>query len=199
MATKLLANGRRGRTKGDAMPDGFERHCNGCPYGCDNRHAEGLLPLKMEHNPNTSALLIWQAPGDEEWRRRKPICSENTNSAAARIRKSLGRIGTPRHQFSITNAVQCYPGRGNDGRDKKPKPAAHGQCANWLRMDIEAHDWRRIVVFGKCAELSVRFLGYRLDRRFRFVGHPSGGLSNNDLDGALRWALGHDNAQAPLP
>ena len=174
------------------MPCTFREYCNGCPYH-DSVHLlqSGLRsPLSMEYRPDTAALLIFQAPGCHEWVERRPICSNRSHSAAARIRNSLRRINARRCDFSITNAVQCYPGKGGRGRDKPPRQPALRQCANWLRKDIEGHPWRRIVVFGAKARESVIELGYNDDERFRFILHPSSGrLSNCVLNDALRWAL----------
>ena len=164
------------------MPGQFTNYCRQCPY----RGRCSRLPLSMEDNSH-DVLLIFQAPGIDEWREQRPIHSPNTRSAAARIRNSLRRIRKSRCDFSITNAVQCYPGRGSNGRDKQPRMGARRQCAEWLRRDIRAFRWRKFVVFGKIAEQSVRSLGFQ-DRRFRFIPHPSGRLSNQRLDKALRWA-----------
>ena len=163
------------------MPSQFRKYCQQCPY----RGRYGRLPLSMEPN-SCDVLLIFQAPGIDEWRQGHPICSANPRSTAARIRNSLSRIGKSRGDFSITNAVQCYPGRGSNGRDKQPRMKARRQCAQWLKGDIQACYWRRIVVFGAIAKKSVRSLGFR-GRRFRFIPHPSSGrLSNSRLDAALR-------------
>ena len=184
------------------MPCTFKEYCNGCSYS-NALHlpsTERRLPLTMEPNPGTTALLIFLAPGINEWGKGQPICSGSSHSAAARIRNSLRRISASmginvsRCDFSITNAVQCYPGAGRNGRDKTPRAAARRQCANWLMRDIQFRNWRRIVVFGAIPKQSVRDLGYGCDPRFRFIRHPSGRLSNPDLDNALSWALGLDNA-----
>lgn len=174
------------------MPDRFQEYCNGCPYNSGSTK-DVDLPLSMEHNSDTTALLIFQAPGCHEWKQKLPICRSSSPSAAARIRNSLDRINASRADFSITNAVQCYPGVGSSGRDKPPRIPARRQCANWLKRDIEDYPWGRIVVFGRIAEQSVRCLGYVADR-FRFIRHPTGRLSNEALDRALRWALVRNNA-----
>lgn len=145
----------------------------------------------MEVNA-TRALLIFQAPGEQEWRSQRPVISVSDRSAARRFRDSLDRIGKSRQDFSITNVVQCYPGRGRNGRDKRPREQAKRSCAQRLRADIEDYCWRRIIVFGSIPKKSiVDILNYEEgDPRFRFVKHPSGGLKNCDLDAALNWALG---------
>lgn len=161
------------------MPPSYGHHCIGCPY-----NGSGTRPLAMESNPG-DVLLIFQAPGAYEWLSRRPISSGDPRSAAARVRNSLVRIGKNRKDFSITNAVQCYPGR-NRNRDKAPKAEARRKCANWLKCDIGSRKWRRVVVFGKIAENIVKELKLRSYGNFEFVKHPSGGLSNRRLDRALR-------------
>ena len=171
------------------MPTTFNNYCNTCPYNPKNGHSVAQnnqpLPLYMEAN-SPQTLLVFQAPGFDEWAARKPICSTNPNSAAARIRNSLVRIGRLRIDFSITNSTQCYPGKGKSSRDKGPLALARKYCSNWLKQDIEAFAFSRIIVFGAKAKSSITELGYANDPRFLFLRHPSGGLSNIILDEALR-------------
>lgn len=172
------------------MPSNFDGHCKSCPYNPKNGHAtpsnaEPTAPLLMEAN-SKRALLIFQAPGLDEWIARKPIFSNNSRSAAARIRASLARLGKTRIDFSITNSTQCYAGKGNFGRDKSPLTSARKCCSNWLKQDIEACAFSRVIVFGSPAKKSVTELGYASDPRFMFVRHPSGGLSNVVLDHVLK-------------
>lgn len=171
------------------MPNNFKKHCNNCPYNPRNGYAtlsngEPSGPLFLEAN-SERALLIFQAPGLEEWIARKPISSNNSRSAAARIRASLARLGKTRVDFSITNSTQCYPGKENL-RDKPPLTSARKCCSNWLKQDIEVCAYSRIIVFGSTAKKSVIELGYAIDPRLIFIRHPSGGLSNADLDFALK-------------
>ena len=165
------------------MPKNYGVHCIDCPYKKIPVNAEET-PLSMENN-SSDVLLIFQAPGESEWKKKTPICSEDSNSAAARIRNSLSRIGKSRVQFNITNATQCYPGKLTSGRDKKPLKAARRNCANWLKDDIESLQFRKIIVFGSLAKETISSIGYGNDSRFVFLVHPSGGLRNNDLDFAL--------------
>jgi len=142
------------------------------------------IPLAMENN-SSDVLLIFQAPGEIEWSKKIPICSDSNNSAAARIRNSLNRIGKTRQDFNITNATQCYPGKSLNGRDAKPVKSARNKCANLLKNNIESSSFRKFIVFGSLAKESIEFLGFKNDNRFIFLLHPSGGLSNEKLDLSL--------------
>ena len=169
------------------MPETYGEACTNCPYRRGNPHHQPPgAPLSMERN-NGRVLLILQAPGVDEWCCRRPAISQSPHSAAARIRKSISGLGRTREDYSITNAVQCYPGRGQtSGRDKRPRKSARRACAAWLKADICCHEWDRVVVFGRIAECSVReIFGNSCPDYVKFLKHPSGGLSNCDLDAAL--------------
>jgi len=170
------------------VPTNYTERCNGCPYRQGNAQYQAPgAPLSMEGGGAARALLVLQAPGVEEWAARRPAISQCAHSAAARLRNSMTRIGRTRADYGITNAVQCYPGRSADGRrDKRPWKAARRACAVWLRDDIEMRNWDRVVVFGRVAECSVRMIlsPDQLDAAV-FRRHPSGGLTNDDLDAAL--------------
>lgn len=165
-------------------------NCNGCPYnpsGSPNSCNGGQTrePLTKEDN-RSRCLLILQAPGEKEWAERKPLT--NPRGAGGRLQNSWLRLGKSRHHFDITNAVQCYPGKRSTGRDARPKGLAVRHCQNWLRLDIESKAYRRIVVFGTVARTSIERLGFKDDKRFVFLRHPTGGLRNGELDEALGGA-----------
>ncbi|HEY8159135.1 MAG TPA: uracil-DNA glycosylase family protein [Methylobacter sp.] len=168
------------------MPNIRQTHCLNCPGGQSQNPAcsRANQPLSKEFN-SSSVLLIFQAPGIDEWNTGQPIISQGSRSAAARIRNSLVRLGKSRGDFDITNSVQCYPGKNSTGRDKRPSETMRKNCQSWLATDIASH-YQTIVVFGACAKKSVLALGYSNDSRFKFLNHPSGGLTNLDLDNALR-------------
>lgn len=139
----------------------------------------------MEANGDR-ALIVLQAPGVDEWRDRRPAISGGVRSAAARLRNSMRRIGRTRSDYSITNAVQCYPGRLASGRDRKPSMAARRACIAWLRNDITMRAWRRILVFGQVAKSSVQeIMNDPCPDNVIFLKHPCGGLRNEDLDAAM--------------
>jgi uracil-DNA glycosylase family 4 len=168
------------------MPITYESHCTGCPYF----HAAHLssefrsvrsAPLSKESR-KAPVLLIFQAPGEIEWRTGAPISNPKPGSAGARLDKAFIAVGKTREDFDITNTVQCFPGKHTaTARDKPPTAAARSHCSNWLRDDIAGGVYTRIVVFGSHAKKAVHRLGYKDDSRFHFVKHPSGGLSNAEL------------------
>ena len=172
------------------MPPQYHSHCIDCPF----EHAAHLddqwricsTPLRMEDN-DASVLLIFQAPGEIEWGKGRPVISQKRGSAGVRLERAFKNAGRVRTDYNITNTVQCFPGKRANGRDAAPSTAVRQHCANWLRQDIEARTYKSIVVFGRCAEKSVRALGYSGDPRFRFVKHPAGGISNEDLAKAVSY------------
>jgi uracil-DNA glycosylase family 4 len=144
----------------------------------------------MEDNKG-SILLIFQAPGINEWTNGRPVSSPESRSAGMRLEAAFAHCGTTRASYNITNAVQCFPGKqenprgGKCARDKAPLAAARRHCADWLREDLNAHRYKRVVVFGSLARKTVKELDCVEKTRFIFKKHPSGGLSNDDLYEAL--------------
>lgn len=146
-------------------------------------------PLSMEDN-GASVLLIFQSPGESEWKTKRPLSGFDDTSAGARFRRAFDKTNTAREGFNITNAVQCYQGKaqargGKAPRDKKPSETARKRCALWLKLDIENHHYKRIVVFGSVAKRSVRDLDCFPEAKVTYLLHPSGGLSNEKLFAAL--------------
>ena len=183
------------------MPADFSKHCRGCPYEgarhLDDRFADcEVRPLSMEDN-GASVLLIFQSPGVEEWRTTRPLASSNRTSAATRLQLAFTKLHLTRKNFNITNAVQCYQGKaasigGKPPRDDELCETAIKHCAQWLKLDIENHNYARIVVFGAVAKRSVRDLDCFPEAKVTYLYHPSGGLRNEELLAALR-APSHDH------
>jgi len=176
------------------MPADFIKHCQGCPYEgashLDDRFSDcEARPLSMEDN-GASVLLIFQSPGVEEWRTKRPLASLNRMSTAMRLQRAFAKTHLTRQNFNITNAVQCYQGKappieGKPPRDDELCETAIKHCAQWLKLDIENHNYARIVVFGRVAKRSVRDLDCFPEAKVTYLYHPSGGLSNEKLFAAL--------------
>lgn len=161
--------------------------CQNCPYNVSGRlhiapNTRLYSPLEKEDN-NSNVLLIFQSPGEIEWEAGLPL-QNLRNGAGLRLQNSFERLGKCRSDFDITNTVQCYQGRGKNGRDKKPSKIAQEKCRQKLMIDIESKQYRKIIVFGAIARRQIEALGYSFDSnpRFTHLRHPSGGLTNEELD-----------------
>ncbi len=176
------------------MPADFSKYCMGCPYvgshHLDERFSNcEARPLSMEDN-DAAVLLIFQSPGESEWKTKRPLSGFDETSAGARFRRAFDKTNTAREGFNITNAVQCYQGKAQAQgakapRDKKPSAVARKRCAHWLKLDIENHHYVRIVVFGSVAKSSIRDLACFPEEKVTYLRHPSGGLSNEKLFAVL--------------
>jgi uracil-DNA glycosylase family 4 len=163
------------------MPKSYA-NCADCRY-IHGRHlpevAKALRshPLSLEDN-GSRTLLIFQAPGIEEWKSGKPISSDSAQSAGGKLRKAFHLLGKQRTDYNISNVVQCFPGklapRGDEKpRDNRPPKSVRRACSKWLREDISKGNYTRIVVFGIPAEETVKELGHEDYSRFLFVPHPT--------------------------
>lgn len=163
------------------MPSSYA-DCGSCPY-MHGGHLPGPVralrnhPLSLEDN-GSRTLLIFQAPGIDEWKMGRPIASGSARSAAGKLRAAFQRLGKTRADYDISNAVQCFPGKrapigNNEPRDKSPSKAARDACAKWLQEDISKGSYTRVVTFGKHAEKAVKELGFKDDSRFVFAPHPT--------------------------
>lgn len=134
-------------------------------------------PLSLEDN-GSRTLLIFQAPGVEEWKSGRPISSGSANSAGGKLKKAFHLRRKQRTDYNISNVVQCFPGKQAPGgikqpRDKSPPKSVRRACSKWLLEDISKGNYTRVVVFGRHAEIAVKELGYENDSRFIFVPHPT--------------------------
>ena len=186
------------------MPTIYRQYCLDCPY-CNGKHlpteywSMRSMPLSMEDN-NGDTLLIFQSPGIEEWKKGKPLSSHIAQSAGGKLKTAFKLLGKSRENYSITNTVQCFPGKqepnnGKKPRDKQPVKAAQNLCSNWLLKDIEAHEYKLIVVFGSHAHKAVKNLGFSNDKRFRYALHPTApGVSIDDICNILSNPRVKDNS-----
>ena len=151
------------------MPAYYESHCIGCPYHnaahlpVASRQVRSV-PLSMEDN-GASVLLIFQAPGVEEWTNGRPVVGTNPSSAGVRLEAAFRIARRTRQDYNITNTVQCFPRKNPQvgpakPRDNAPLAAARRHCSEWLLQDIQVHSYKRIVVFGAHAHSAVRDLGF---------------------------------------
>lgn len=154
--------------------------CKSCPY-CEKSSKR----INTEFNDSTT-LLVFQAPGQDEWesKTRTPVISQNPHSTAAKIRNSLKRMNKNRCDYDFAEIVRCYPDRGGNNRDKKPRVKSIKICSTYLENEICEQKYKRIIVFGKVAEEAIRSI--KISKAdIVYSKHPSGNLKSTELDKLL--------------
>ena len=168
----------------------YDDNCQNCPYYLQNHLVGGSRTIRnspaitLENNISTT-LLVFQAPGDNEWHAGKAIqpTKKQGGTAGVRIKNSWERKSKSRTDFDIINAVQCFPG--NDGdRDLTPKLMAICSCSKRLQIVLESKRYKEIIVFGSIAEEMVEESIKKLNYSAEIVKapHPNGGIKNSTLD-----------------
>lgn len=170
------------------MANYSDKRCNGCPYH-NQKHLIGSNakyvtnrpnpPLEMEDN-GSNILLVFQSPGENEWKYGKPVyfnptCSKNT--AGARLEKTWKSNKKSRTDFNITNIVQCFQGKKNGSKDDdKLDSKAKRHCLDYLIEDLKKYQGKRIVVFGYQAKQQVKRAISRGNLSFselKYINHPT--------------------------
>lgn len=168
----------------------YDSNCNACPYHQQmhlresHRTSRNSPPIDLEIN-NSNTLLVFQAPGKEEWRVGRAIqpTIKTGGSAGRRIEMSWERSNKQRADFDIINSVQCFPG--NEGeRDLVPDVMAICSCSQRLENILRTNAYKKIVVFGDIANQVIATICKRLKVTTRIVvgKHPNGGVSQIALD-----------------
>lgn len=176
------------------MPSFDSSYCLKCPYRNQAhltqewRQDRETVPLDVEDN-ESDILLVVQAPGEAEWEVGRPLqpTTRQGGTAGSRIAQSWERTRKERKSFNITNAVQCFPGKG-DKRDQAPAPQAVSACSGWLRDAMRARRYRKVIAFGEVAAQVVGIVVTLEDLlcEVKYVPHPNSGLRNEVLD--EQWA-----------
>lgn len=164
--------------------------CGVCPY-IEQAHIHDLKlktsrvnpPIELENN-NSDILLIFQSPGDVEWKIGRAVqdTTKIGGTAGSRISDSWKRVSKSRTDFDIVNLVRCFPGR-KEKRDLKPNMKSICSCTVKLSFDLIKKEYKKIIVFGALAKKSVATLQEVYPKTlFKFATHPNGGIKKKDLD-----------------
>ena len=167
------------------------KECHLCPYFGQQQIA-GTAAVVVRDSPpvlsesnGSRILLVFQAPGIDEWKIGKPLqpTRKPGGSAGRRIELSWSRTGFNRSNFDITNAVLCYPGH-KKNRDNKPSEKAIACCIKNLEKTILNENYSRVIAFGEIAIKSSEFILQSVKNIKRLVRfrHPCGGCDNESLD-----------------
>jgi len=168
----------------------YDSNCDNCPYknqihlNNDNKTNRESPPIELESN-NSDTLLIFQAPGTEEWIKGKAIqpVIKQGGTVGRRIELSWKRKKKNRNDFDIINTIQCFPGN-NGNRDLEPNNMSICSCSNRLESILKKNRYKRIIAFGEISQNVVDNLIRKLKLEVNVVKskHPAGGLSNKNLD-----------------
>ena len=155
----------------------IEKNCTDCPLKKES-------PLKLEKN-NSKILLVFQAPGQEENKLKRPIISQKINSAGYRLTKSWHSKSKERSDFDITNTVLCYPGYNEKTkRDKKPNSKSRQYCLNNLETDIINNNYSKIICFGGVAINQIKKIKHKIKQNIEIIESPhpcANGVKDTDL------------------
>lgn len=140
---------------------------NKCPYNkCSinpsknhayilNKKNNGPLNL-FSKNTSNRILLVFEAPGIDEWRKEEPISSKREGSAAVKFNNELKNKN--KEDYDIAEAVRCFPGtstKTDNQKDSKELKKAAECCQKYLERALKAKSYTKIVCFGEVAKDSV--------------------------------------------
>lgn len=129
------------------------RRCRAC--------AEAGYPIfhrpVLEGRPGQQAMLIGQAPGEQEGIEGRPW----RGRAGRTLRAWLGMDEEAFYAtFYCCSVTRCYPGKSPSGRgDRVPTPTELDLCAFWLAWERRLLDPRLIVTLGGLAARRVLGIG----------------------------------------
>lgn len=140
-----------------------------CPYKkCSNAPAKNLGyilkkknngPLDLFSRCNTnSTLLVFEAPGIDEWKNEEPVSSQRKGGAAVKFNNELKNKNKNKEDYDIAEAVRCFPGtstKTDNQKDSKELKKAAKYCQKYLELVLEAKNYVKIVCFGKVAKDSI--------------------------------------------
>lgn len=121
--------------------------CNGCNL---SSHPKAIQPVLFRGNPASKKMIVGEALGKEEDRRREPFCGP-AGELLDRILKTAGWI--PNHDWYFTNIVICRPvaPEGSGRQNRKPEQWQIQACFPYLQRQIQIIQPKIICLVGKTA------------------------------------------------
>ena len=169
----------------------YNQNCYNCPYNNQIHLAKtpyittrNTPPIELEDN-QSDILLVFQAPGSEEWKVGFAIqpTVKPGGTAGSRLLQSWNRKSKSRSDFDIINTVQCFPGN-TGNRDTAPNVMAICCCSKRLLLVLQSKSYRKIITFGDLAFQVVSNLILSCSHQPQLIQarHPNGGVSQKILD-----------------
>ena len=117
-------------------------------------------------NPEADLMLVGEAPGYEEERRRKPFVGK----AGQKLDQILAAMGFAREEIYISNICKFRPALKNQTtNNRKPTPEEMNACLPFVRAEIEIVQPKCIVALGGTAAEGL--LDYQNKPVGRMRGH----------------------------
>lgn len=126
--------------------------CRLCQELTEYREANSYKTVPGIGNPNARAMIIGEAPGQNEAEQGEPFIGKAGNL----LTNILTAANWKREDVYITNILKCRPPK---NRDPQPEEAAN--CRKFLDLQIRCVDPEWILCFGRIS--SVFLLGHSPD------------------------------------
>lgn len=150
-----------------------------CPYKkCSSTPSKNHLYIHSKRNngpvdlyslqPTNDILVVFEAPGIDEWRKGEPICSQRRGSAAYKFNTELSKQGKQKSNYDIAEAVRCFPGTSTTSSNQKKQQEldeAAKHCKKYLKAIILNKNYKKIVCFGEVAKKSVTSIMHSLIKK----------------------------------
>jgi len=132
-----------------------------------SKRNNGPLDLySLQHN--NDILVVFEAPGIDEWSKGEPVCSNRRGSAGYKFNTELNNQGKQKSSYDIAEAVRCFPGTSTKTINKKDQAElkkATKYCQKYLKDIILRKNYEKIVCFGELAETMVSSIIKSLHRQ----------------------------------
>jgi len=129
--------------------------CRGCALYCNaTQTVFGKGP------PDASLMFVGEQPGDQEDRAGRPF----VGPSGRLLSEAMERVGIPRDEAYVTNAVKHFKFEPRGKRRLHSKPSARevAACRPWLEAEIKVVQPKMIVTLGATAAQSLLGSAFRL-------------------------------------
>jgi DNA polymerase len=129
--------------------------CHGCAIYCNATQV-----VFGEGPPEAKCMFVGEQPGDQEDLAGKPF----VGPSGVLLSQTMERVGIPRDQVYVTNAVKHFKWEPRGKRRLHSKPSAReiAACRPWLEAEIKVIHPAMIVCLGATAAQSLMGSSFRL-------------------------------------
>jgi len=118
----------------------------GCICDCPGERVGAGL-VRDRGNPETSIILLGEAPGGDEILKGSPF----TGQAGRKLDGYLELAGLSRTDVFIINSVKCRPTKNSGRANRRPNSCEIKNCSRWLEEELQILKPRVIITLGDVA------------------------------------------------